>query len=144
VLLKDFSESKVLTDYSWRGQVHNRLMSNFLTVPHTNKKLSCRRETARRLRHTLRETDGRTDGQKAAARTRYAVCIARTKGLRPKKPTEKTAGQRSYTVGGHRFSYQWSHQMQVFCITEEVNKQSEFRNDISTRVHKPSRIIRTI
>jgi len=28
--------------------------------------------------------------------------------------------------------YQCYHQMQVFCITEEVNKQSEFRNDIST------------
>ena len=44
------------------------------------KKLSCRRETARCLGHTLRETDGRTDGQKAVARTRYAVCIARKKG----------------------------------------------------------------
>jgi len=26
----------------------------------------------------------------------------------------------------------WGHQMQMFCITEELNKQSEFRNDIST------------
>jgi len=62
------------------------------------------------------------DGQKAVARTRYAVCVVRKKGLRPKKPTEKIAGQRSYTVGGHRFWYQWGQQMQVFCITEEVNK----------------------
>jgi len=50
-----------------------------------------------------RRMDRRKDGQKAVARTRYAVCVARKKGLRPKKPTEKIAGQRSYTVGGHRF-----------------------------------------
>jgi len=79
-----------------------------------------------------RRTDRRNDGQKAVARTRYAVCFARKKGLRPKKPTEKIAGQRSYTVRGHRFWYQWGHQMQVFCVTKAVNKQSEFRNDIST------------
>ena len=28
-----------------------------------DKKLSCHRETARRLGHTLRDTDGRTDGR---------------------------------------------------------------------------------
>jgi len=69
-----------------------------------------------------RRMDRWKDGQKAVARTRYAVCVTRKKGLRPKKPTEKIAGQRSYTVRGHRFWYQWGHQMQVFCITEEVNK----------------------
>jgi len=45
-----------------------------------------------------RWTDRRKDGQKAVARTRYAVCVVRKKGLKPKKPTEKIAGQRSYTV----------------------------------------------
>jgi len=71
-----------------------------------------------------RRMDKRKDGQKAVARTRYAVCVACKKGLRPKKPTEKIAGQWSYTVRGHWFWYQWGHQMQTFCITEEVNNQN--------------------
>jgi len=73
------------------------------------------------------------DGQKAVARTCYTVCVARKK----RAETVETNGKDSwpmviYTVGGHRFRYQWGHQMQVFCITEEVNKHSEFRNDILT------------
>jgi len=38
----------------------------------TNKKLSCRRETARRIGHTLRETDGRTE-----SRSKKAICSMR-------------------------------------------------------------------
>ena len=61
--------------------------------------------------------DRQTDGQKAVARARYAVCTARKKGLRPKKPTENIGGQRSYTVGDNR--------MQVFYLYNGKTQQSE-------------------
>ena len=79
--------------------------------------------------------DRQTDGQKAVARTRYAVCVMRKKGLRPKKPMENIGGQRSYIVGDHR--------MQVFYLYNG-RRQQTIRNNIS-RVRKPSHrpIIRT-
>jgi len=63
------------------------------------------------------------DGQKAVARTRYAVCIVRKKGLRPKKPTENIGGQRSYAVADHR--------MQVFYLYNGRTQQI-IRNNILT------------
>ena len=92
-----------------------------------------------------RRMDRWKDEQKAVARTRYAVCVTRKKGLRPKKPTEKIAGQRSYTVQGHRFWYQWGHQMQVFCCMDGRSQETiRIQKRYFDRVHKPPHIIRTI
>jgi len=57
--------------------------------------------------------DRQTDGQKSVARTRYAVCVAHKKWLRPEKLTENIGGQRSYTVGDH--------QMQIARCVQETS-----------------------
>ena len=132
-----------MTGWQWHQLDHMQIIwsslqtDNYASTPSLKQEAQLpQRDRATPRTHFTRDqqTDRRKDGQKekAIARTRYAVCVAHKKGLRSKKPTEKIAGQRSYTVGGHRFWYQWGHQMQVFCITEEVDKQSELRNDIST------------
>jgi len=70
--------------------------------------------------------DRQMDGQKAVARTRYAVCVTSKKGLRTKKPTENIGDQRSYIVGDHR--------MQVFYLYNGRTKQT-IRNNISISRH---------
>jgi len=91
-----------------------------------------------------RRTDRRKDGQKAIARTRYAVCVARKK----RAETEDTNGKDSW-------------QMVIYCMRSPIlvprgppnagvlyNGRSQqtirIQKRYFDRVHKPSHIIRTI